>query len=63
MATEKINKGHYHEAADRLSVEMDNIENNIIAHAAVCKDKKVRKLCEEAQAKLMDAYQIVALKM
>lgn len=63
MSKKKLNKGYYHEAADRISVEQDNIENNLIAHPVIRKSKKLRKKAEKAQQLLGQIYQIVASKM
>lgn len=62
MKLKKLNKGYYHEITDRISVEQDNIENNLIAHPAIKKNKKLLKRARKAQKLLGKIYQITALK-
>lgn len=57
-----MNKGYYHEAADRLHVELDNIERNLKEHKAFEKKKYQKKLLK-AQEILFGLYQIMNAKM
>ena len=55
----KLTEFHYHEALDRASVIVDNIDRHLIQHP-VCKlDKEVGKLVEEAAMKMFEAYQLL----
>lgn len=57
-----MNKGYYHEAADRLYVMRNNIEENLVKHRPF-KKKKHRKKLAKVQSILWDLYQTMALKM
>ena len=61
--SKKLDKGYYHEAADRISVAQDNLENNIRNHPVFRKHKKWRKKFDKAQSILSSLYQKVALKL
>jgi endonuclease III-like uncharacterized protein len=57
-----MNKGYYHEAADRLSVMQNNIDENLTKHKAF-KKKKYQKKLEKVQGILWELYQIMGSKM
>lgn len=57
-----MNKGYYHEAADRLYVMRNNIEENLVKHRPF-KKKKYQKKLAKVQSILWDLYQTMALKM
>lgn len=55
----KLTQFHYHEALDRASVIVDNIDRHLIQHP-VCKlDKEVAELVEESATKMYEAYQLL----
>ena len=58
----KLNKGHIHEIVDRLDVERNNIQSNLLDHAYLShkKNKKLRKKTEKAQRLLGKIYQKIA---
>ena len=59
----KLTESHYHEAMDRASVLLDNIDRHLVQHP-VCKlDKEVGELVEEASQKIYEAYQLLGHKM
>ena len=55
----EINDGHYLELMDRLHVITSVIEDHITTHPLTHTLPEVKDLIEEAQTKLMQAYQIV----
>ena len=55
----EINPGHYLELMDRLHVVNSMIEDHITTHPLTDSLSEVKKLVEEAQSKLWEAYQIV----
>lgn len=55
----EINDGHYLELMDRLHVVNCTIEDHITTHPLTTSLPEVKKLIEEAQDKLSEAYQIV----
>jgi hypothetical protein len=55
----EINEGHYLELMDRLHVVNSTIEDHITTHPLTNSLPEVKKLIEEAQTRLMDAYQLV----
>lgn len=59
VAILEINDGHYLELMDRLHVVNCTIEDHITAHPLTDSLPEVKKLIEEAQTRLMDAYQLV----
>lgn len=59
----KLNKGHYHELADRLHVSQNNLEDNIGNHPVMTKKKKWKKKFNKAQAILGELYQKAGAKM
>lgn len=59
----EINDGHYLELMDRLHVVNCTIDDHITSHPLTDSLPEVKKLIEEAQEKLMSAYQIVGSKM
>lgn len=59
VAAMEINPGHYHELMDRLHVANSMIEDHMVQHPLTDSLPEVKKLLEEAQAKLWDAYQLV----
>ena len=59
VANMEINPGHYLELMDRLHVVNSMIEDHITTHPLTDSLPEVKKLVEEAQSKLLDAYQLV----
>jgi hypothetical protein len=64
MARKKVNidldKFHYHEALDRLSVVMDNIDRSLLQHP-VCKiETEVKEKVAKGLETLWEAYQLVS---
>ena len=59
MADMEINDGHYLELMDRLHVVNCIIEDHITTHPLTNSLPEVKKLAEEAQSKLWEAYQLV----
>jgi hypothetical protein len=58
----KINDGHYLELMDRLHVQTCMIEDHLVGHPLTKKIKKVKKLINDSQWALLEAYQIVGQK-
>lgn len=58
----KINDGHYLELMDRLHVQTCMIEEHLVNHPLSKKIKKVKKLINDSQWALLEAYQIVGQK-
>ena len=63
MARKKVNidldEFHYHEALDRLSVIMDNINNNLLQHP-VCKiETEAKEKVNKGLETLWEAYQLI----
>lgn len=58
----KINEGHYLELMDRLHVQTCMIESHLVGHPLTKKLKKVKKLIDDAEWALAEAYQIVGQK-
>ena len=56
---DELNSGHYLELMDRLHVVNCTIEDHITTHPLTDSLPEVKKLIEEAQTRLMDAYQLV----
>ena len=59
VAAMEINDGHYLELMDRLHVANSMIEDHITTHPLTDSLPEVKKLVEEAQSKLWEAYQLV----
>jgi hypothetical protein len=59
VAMVEINDGHYLELMDRLHVTNSMIEDHITTHPLTNSLPEVKKLVEEAQSKLWEAYQLV----
>ena len=59
VADMEINDGHYLELMDRLHVANCMIEDHITTHPLTDTLPEVKKLVEEAQSKLWEAYQLV----
>ncbi len=57
-----INKGHWHEVADRTSIIQHNIEDFLAGNPAVKSNRKLRKIIEKAQKQLGKLYQESAKK-
>ena len=55
----QINDGHYHELMDRLHVITSVIEDHITTHPLTHTLPEVEELINQAQNKLIEAYQIV----
>lgn len=55
----EINDGHYLELMDRLHVVNCTIEDHITTHPLTTSLPEVKELIEEAQSRLMEAYQKV----
>ena len=54
-----INDGHYLELMDRLHIINCTLEDHLLDHPVTTKYSEVKELIEEAQSKLLTAYQIV----
>lgn len=63
MAKEKLNKGHWHEAADRTNCIMDIIHNMLLTHPAIEQSPELAKKVERAVDLLGDVYQEAGAKM
>lgn len=63
MAKEKLNPGHWHEATDRLHCVIEIISINLLEHSAILNTPEIKKLVDEAQEKLGEAYQLSGAKM
>ena len=65
MARQKLelNPGHWHEATDRTHIIILMINDFLIEHPAIMQSPEIRKLCQEAGAKLGEAYQLCGSKM
>lgn len=59
----KINRGHYHEVADRIEVTRQNIVNNLREHALISKKKKYYKQIDKIESMLVDLYIQIGKKM
>lgn len=59
----KLNNGHYLEVMDRLYIMASNLEDYILLHPVVNKDKKLHKGLDQAQTLLLNAYQRVGGNM
>lgn len=55
----ELNDGHYLELMDRLHIINCTIEDHLLDHPLTSTYSEVKDLIEEAQAKLLQAYQIV----
>lgn len=62
MKKNDINDGHYLELMDRLHVQTCMIDDHLVNHPLTKKIKKVKKLIDEAEWALLEAYQIVGQK-
>lgn len=62
MKKNNINDGHYLELMDRLHVQTCMIDDHLVNHPLTKKIKKVKKLIDEAEWALLEAYQIVGQK-
>ena len=63
MKNNKINQGHYLELLDRLHVQSCMVEEHLFNHPLTKKNKKIKKLIDDAGWTLVEAYQIVGEKM
>ena len=54
-----INDGHYLELMDRLHIINCTLEDHLLDHPITTTYSEVKELIEEAQTKLLTAYQIV----
>ena len=54
-----INDGHYLELMDRLHIINCTLEDHLLDHPITITYSEVKELIEEAQSKLLAAYQIV----
>jgi hypothetical protein len=59
----KITEQHYHEALDRSYCVSGIIQNMLLEHPAIKKDKKIRKKIEKAQKLILDTYQEFGSKL
>ena len=59
----KINKGHYHEAIDRIAVMQNNIEDNLRNHPLINKKKKYFKKIDKVQKILSELYHKIGQKL
>lgn len=55
----EINDGHYLELMDRLHIINCTIEDHLLDHPITSTYSEVKNLIEEAQTRLLTAYQIV----
>lgn len=55
----EINDGHYLELMDRLHIINCTIDDHLLDHPITSTYSEVKELIEEAQANLLQAYQIV----
>ena len=62
MKKNKINKGHYVEALDRLFLITDIMDSYLMEHPVIKKNKDVKKLIEFSIINLLEAYQRVGDK-
>ena len=58
----KLDKFDYHEALDRSFCVANMIEDMLVIHPVVKKNKKIKKLIGKAQRHILDAYQIIGSK-
>lgn len=56
---EPINPGHYTELLDRSDLVAELIENKLITHPLCDHHSAIRKKYQEAQALILEAYQMV----
>jgi hypothetical protein len=63
MTNKKITPGHWHEAVDRTNCVSEIIENMLLQHVAIREIPEIRRLVEDAQSKLEDAYQLLGVKL
>lgn len=63
MSKEKLNKGHWHEAADRAHCIIAMMEELLIEHPAINQTPDLKIKVEKAQALLGDVYQKAGAKM
>ena len=61
--SKKINKGHYHEAVDRIIVTQQNIESNLRNHPLIYNKKKYYKKIDKVQMILSKLYQKIGQKL
>lgn len=59
MKKNKINDGHYLELMDRLYIQICMIEDHLWNHPLTKKNKRVKKLIDNAGMSLSEAYQII----
>ena len=53
---------HYHEALDRLHVVISMIDDHLIQHPVFKLETEERRLIEDAQLKMAEAYQRIGNK-
>jgi xanthine dehydrogenase molybdopterin-binding subunit B len=58
----EINPGHYLELMDRIHIVMMNVQDHLLEHPLTQKYKDIEKQIEDAQHKLLKAYQLVGQK-
>lgn len=63
LAVQKVNKGHYHEATDRIHVVQSIIEDHLQRHPAFKKNKGWAKKLEDVQDIMGELYQLAGAKM
>ena len=56
-----FNKGHIHEAMDRIHVICSNIEDHLLGHPAVKKYPEIEALILKSQETLREAYQALGV--
>ena len=59
----KITEQHYHEALDRSYCVSVIIQNVLLEHPAIKKDKKIKRKIEKAQKLILDTYQEFGSKL
>lgn len=56
----KINHGDYLQLMDRLHIQTYMVEQHLVSHPLIKKNKKVKKLINDASWALLEAHQIVS---
>ena len=62
MSKPKLDDYHYHEAMDRAHVVMEMIDAHLIQHPVFKLETEERRLVEDAQLLIMEAYQKLGTK-
>ena len=62
MSKPELDSYHYHEAMDRIHVIQSMIDDHLIQHPVFKLENKQRKLIEDAQLLIAEAYQQIGNK-